>query len=166
MQKLHVLITGGTAGIGKEIALAFVQNGARVAIFGTNSERAQQVISQIQEQVPHADIHFVQVDVSKTKDARAKAPGYPQMYSVYILHNSNTPSDFLISLIKKFFHKTTEQAIRISLDITKEGRALCEIYTRDSAETKVMHVLDFAQGQQQDVKCIMQKSESNAVKKS
>ena len=105
-------------------------------------------------------------DISKTKDAKIQAPGYPQMYSVYLLHNSNTPGDFLISLIKKFFHKTTEQAIQISLDIRKEGRALCEIYTRDTAETKVMHILEFAQGQQQEVKCIMQKSESNAVKKS
>jgi len=105
-------------------------------------------------------------DISKSTDARISSPGYPQMYSVYILHNSKISSEFLTTLIKNHFHKTTEQAVKIILDIEKEGRALCETYTRDSAETKVMHVLEFAQGQQQDVKCIMQKSESNAVKKS
>ena len=105
-------------------------------------------------------------DTSKTRDLGMSVPGYPQMYSVYILYNSNIPADFLISLIKKFFHKNTDQAIQLSLEIKDKGRALCDIYTRDTAETKVMHVLEFAQGQQQDIKCIMQKSESNALKKS
>lgn len=99
-------------------------------------------------------------------DLRTSSPGYPQMYSVYILHNSHTSTDFLISLITKFFHKNTSQSVKLALEIVKEGRALCEIYTRDTAETKVMHVLEYAQGQQQDVKCIMQKSDSNAIKKS
>lgn len=103
---------------------------------------------------------------SKSTDLRVTTPSYPHMYSVYILHNGNTSTDFLISLITKFFHKTTSQAVKLALEIVKEGRALCDVYTRDSAETKVMHVLEYAQGQQQDVKCIMQKSDSNAIKKS
>ena len=40
------LITGGTAGIGKGIALKFAQQGASVAIFGTNKERAEAVIQE------------------------------------------------------------------------------------------------------------------------
>jgi 3-oxoacyl-[acyl-carrier protein] reductase len=43
------LITGGTAGIGKEIAIAFVKQGADVAIFGTNAERAAQVIQELEQ---------------------------------------------------------------------------------------------------------------------
>ncbi len=105
-------------------------------------------------------------DISKTKDNRVGVPGYPQMYSVYILKNTNIPADFIINLLKKFFHKNAADSERISLEIIKEGRALCEIYTRDTAETKVMHVLEYVQGQQQDVKCIMQKSDSHAIKKS
>ncbi len=43
------LITGGTAGIGKEIALAFAKQGADVAIFGTNAERATQVLQELEQ---------------------------------------------------------------------------------------------------------------------
>jgi len=42
------LITGGTAGIGKAIALLFAAQGADVAIFGTNQERAAQAVQEIE----------------------------------------------------------------------------------------------------------------------
>jgi 3-oxoacyl-[acyl-carrier protein] reductase len=42
------LVTGGTAGIGKAIALAFAKQGASVVIFGTNAERAAQVVQEME----------------------------------------------------------------------------------------------------------------------
>ena len=42
------LVTGGTAGIGKAIALLFARQGASVAIFGTNGERAKAVIQELE----------------------------------------------------------------------------------------------------------------------
>lgn len=105
-------------------------------------------------------------DISKTQDIKITNCGHPQMYCVYILQNKYTPSEFIVDIIKKLFHKNNCDAIKIALDISREEKVLCETYTRDAAETKVMHVLEFAQGQQQEVKCIMQKSGSHAIKKS
>lgn len=42
------VITGGTAGIGRGIALAMAREGAHVAIFGTNEERAALVVDEMQ----------------------------------------------------------------------------------------------------------------------
>lgn len=42
------LVTGGTAGIGKAIACLFAEAGADVAIFGTNLERAQSALKEIE----------------------------------------------------------------------------------------------------------------------
>ena len=42
------LITGGTAGIGRAIAIAFAKKGASVAIFGTNEERAKEVLQEME----------------------------------------------------------------------------------------------------------------------
>lgn len=43
------LITGGTSGIGKEIALKFAQAGAYVAVFGTSQERATQALEELKQ---------------------------------------------------------------------------------------------------------------------
>ncbi len=43
------LVTGGTAGIGKEIALRFAKEGAHVVIFGTSTERAAEVLKELEQ---------------------------------------------------------------------------------------------------------------------
>ncbi len=60
------IVTGGTAGIGKEIALKFAANGADVAIFGTNPERGQAVVEEIQSKTKQRAM-FLAVDVSSTE---------------------------------------------------------------------------------------------------
>lgn len=62
------IVTGGTSGIGKAIASKFAQQGAKVAIFGTNVEKGAAAVQQIKEFAKHDHIAFYQVDVSKTND--------------------------------------------------------------------------------------------------
>lgn len=63
----NALVTGGTAGIGKAIAIQLAVQGARVAIFGTNAERGAQVISEIQQLTNDSSrAEFYSVDVSQT----------------------------------------------------------------------------------------------------
>jgi 3-oxoacyl-[acyl-carrier protein] reductase len=45
----RALITGGTAGIGKEIAATFAKQGAHVCVFGTNPERAEAVMEELSQ---------------------------------------------------------------------------------------------------------------------
>ncbi len=60
------IVTGATAGIGKEIALEFCRQGASVAIFGTNSERSAQVLSELEalRLFPEQSFHSFILDVS------------------------------------------------------------------------------------------------------
>jgi 3-oxoacyl-[acyl-carrier protein] reductase len=64
------LVTGGTAGIGKAIALLYARHGADVMIFGTNRERAEAVVKEMEDlrTDPNQKVGFVLVDVSKTKE--------------------------------------------------------------------------------------------------
>jgi 3-oxoacyl-[acyl-carrier protein] reductase len=59
------LVTGGNAGIGRAIALKFAEEGAQIAIFGTNIEKGETVVDEIHRQTPNSLVHFYQVDVSK-----------------------------------------------------------------------------------------------------
>ncbi len=61
------LITGGTAGIGKEIALCYARQGASVAICGTNSERAQAVLDELNQNrvFPEQQFEVIIVNVSE-----------------------------------------------------------------------------------------------------
>jgi len=60
------LITGGNAGIGKAITQKFVEEGAHVVIFGTNSDNGTKVIDEMKVSFPHCQVAFYQVDVSQT----------------------------------------------------------------------------------------------------
>lgn len=43
------IVTGGTAGIGKAIALTFARHGADVVVFGTNAARGQEVLAELEQ---------------------------------------------------------------------------------------------------------------------
>ncbi len=65
MANKTAVITGGTRGIGKAIATSFVNQGAHVAIFGTNPEKGNETLEQLKS---HAQgdqkVAFYKVDVS------------------------------------------------------------------------------------------------------
>lgn len=63
------LVTGGTMGIGKAIALAFAKAGSSVIIFGTNRERAEQVTEEMKSlgNSPAQKFLFKLLDVADKK---------------------------------------------------------------------------------------------------
>jgi len=64
-----VLITGGNAGIGQAIALAFAKEGAKVVISGRRVSEGDETVAMIKD--VGGDAHFVQSDVSKTDDIKS-----------------------------------------------------------------------------------------------
>lgn len=60
------VVTGGNAGIGKAIALKLAEEGASIAILGTNLEAGEAAVAEIQGVNSTAQVHFYRVDVSAT----------------------------------------------------------------------------------------------------
>jgi 3-oxoacyl-[acyl-carrier protein] reductase len=65
------LVTGATAGIGKAIALKLAQQGAYVAVFGTNAERGAQVVEEILSFPNTGGADFFGLDISSTQEVEA-----------------------------------------------------------------------------------------------
>jgi 3-oxoacyl-[acyl-carrier protein] reductase len=78
------IVTGGTSGIGKVIALEFARQGAKVAIFGTNVDRGQQIVQEIGPE----KAAFYQVDVSKTKEVEE---------AIKLVQEKQGPVDILVN---------------------------------------------------------------------
>lgn len=94
------IVTGGTAGIGQAIALAFARAGADVVIFGTNEERGQSVVDQINKE---SKGFFIKVDVSNTQEVeQAVKKSAEWLGSVDILvNNAGITKDALLMAMKE-----------------------------------------------------------------
>ncbi|MFB0843548.1 3-oxoacyl-ACP reductase FabG [Paenibacillus oleatilyticus] len=62
LQGRTALITGGAAGIGRETAALFAQEGARVIVADYNKQQGEEAIQALLQK--GADAHFIEVDVS------------------------------------------------------------------------------------------------------
>lgn len=60
------VVTGGTAGLGRAIAIRFAEAGANIVILGTNQERGARVVEDIRQKAPLCRSLFIQVDVADT----------------------------------------------------------------------------------------------------
>ena len=91
-------------------------------------------------------------------EAQHSRLGPPKMFKVMLLNDDYTPMDFVITVLQRFFSLDTEQATRIMLKVHNEGRAVCGVYSRDVAATKVEQVLAFARQHQHPLACIMEEN--------
>jgi 3-oxoacyl-[acyl-carrier protein] reductase len=64
LENQTALVTGATAGIGRAIAMKLGEHGANVAVIGTNEERGNEVVKELQEK--GAKAQFFQVDVAQS----------------------------------------------------------------------------------------------------
>jgi 3-oxoacyl-[acyl-carrier protein] reductase len=60
LESRRALVTGGTSGIGREIALEYAKQGAWVAIIGTHAERAKKVLDELEKLRVSEDQKFTQ----------------------------------------------------------------------------------------------------------
>ncbi|HET9821863.1 MAG TPA: ATP-dependent Clp protease adapter ClpS [Burkholderiaceae bacterium] len=61
----------------------------------------------------------------------------PRLFQVVMLNDDYTPMEFVVLVLQEFFLHNLETATQIMLKIHHEGRAVCGVYSRDIASTKV-----------------------------
>ncbi|CEG56308.1 ATP-dependent Clp protease adapter ClpS [Legionella fallonii] len=68
----------------------------------------------------------------------------PRKYKVILLNDDYTPMDFVVEVLKHFFHLSEESAVQVMLQVHFQGKGVCGVFTRDIAETKIALVNEYA----------------------
>ncbi len=82
----------------------------------------------------------------------------PKMYRVMILNDDFTPMDFVVLVLKRFFNKNEEEAIKVMLDVHKKGSGTAGVYTLEVAEMKVMQANQFSRMNQHPLKSTLEEA--------
>jgi 3-oxoacyl-[acyl-carrier protein] reductase len=103
LQDKTAIVTGGSAGIGKAIALKFAQNGAKVVIFGTNEDRGREAVEELKSQVVDSEVYFYQVDVSDTSAVKTTIDAVLKEYGQVdiLVNNAGITKDNLFIKMKE-----------------------------------------------------------------
>lgn len=78
----------------------------------------------------------------------------PPMYQVVLLNDDFTPMEFVVALLEQVFRMPRARAIQVMLEVHQKGRAVCGVFTREVAETKVSQVLTLARDNDHPLLCV------------
>ncbi|MFD8724113.1 SDR family NAD(P)-dependent oxidoreductase [Streptomyces sp. NPDC059629] len=134
------LVTGSTQGIGAAIAVGLARAGARVGVNGRSSQRVEESIARLAQQVPAGAFFQVAADVASEEGARLAAEALPQ---VDILVNnlgifgSEDPLRITDDEWRRYFEVNVLAAVRLTRlylpGMTERGWGRVQYIASDSA---------------------------------
>jgi ATP-dependent Clp protease adaptor protein ClpS len=77
----------------------------------------------------------------------------PPRFAVVLYNDDYTTMEFVIEVLKRFFHKSEEQSVQIMLQVHQNGKGTAGIYSFEIAETKAMQVGEFSRVQGHPLQC-------------
>ena len=144
MQLLNkkTLITGGTAGIGKEIALAFARQGSSVCILGTNAERAALVVAELEALRTSPEQQFFSAIVN-VADKKAVDAALEKILSTWgtvdvLVNNAGITKD---GLLMKMSEEDWDAVIDTNL---KSVYNLCQLLIRPMLKAKCGKIINIS----------------------
>jgi ATP-dependent Clp protease adaptor protein ClpS len=96
------------------------------------------------------DISLLEAERSKTKP--------PRLYKVVLLNDDYTTMEFVVEVLQTIFSMSRERATQVMLKVHQEGSAVCGVYPKDIAETKVEQVLAFAKQHGHPLRCVLEEN--------
>jgi ATP-dependent Clp protease adaptor protein ClpS len=80
----------------------------------------------------------------------------PHLYKVLLHNDDYTTMDFVIMILETIFHKNTDEATRIMLNVHNQGQGIAGVYNREIGESKVASVHRMARKNQYPLKCSLE----------
>ena len=85
-------------------------------------------------------------------------PKKPSQFKVLMLNDDYTPMEFVVVVLKRFFHMDMEQATRVMLHVHQRGVGVCGIFPYEIAETKVALVTSYARDHHHPLMCTLEEA--------
>lgn len=82
----------------------------------------------------------------------------PKLFKVILLNDDYSTMVFVVEVLQTFFAMGRERAMQVMLKIHSEGSAVCGVYPKDIAETKVAQVTAFAMENGHPLRCISEEN--------
>ncbi len=82
----------------------------------------------------------------------------PPMYKVILLNDDYTPMEFVVNILILVFHKEKSEATELMLAVHHQGQAVCGVYTKETAETKVDSVRTLAKASKYPLRCKLEEA--------
>ena len=79
----------------------------------------------------------------------------PNRFDVILLNDDYTSMEFVVDVLRRFFHKEYQAAEVIMLKIHIDGEATCGSYSYDVAQTKVKQVIGYSRENNQPLMAIL-----------
>ncbi len=88
--KKNALVTGGTDGVGKEVARELARAGHRVVLVGRDASKGARVEREMRKTTGNTDIQFLQADLSLVREANRLADEIASRWPVlhYLVHSA------------------------------------------------------------------------------
>jgi ATP-dependent Clp protease adaptor protein ClpS len=79
----------------------------------------------------------------------------PNRFDVILLNDDYTSMEFVVEVLRRFFHKEFQAAEAIMLKIHIDGEAVCGSYSYDVAQTKVKQVIGYSRENDQPLMAVL-----------
>src|SRR6266481_3396727 len=86
----NALVTGGTDGVGKEVAYGLARAGHRVILVGRDADEGARVEREMRETTDNTDVQFLQADLSLVREANRLPDEIAGRWSAlhYLVHSA------------------------------------------------------------------------------
>ena len=78
------------------------------------------------------------LDLLERDEVKAK---HPSMWNIVFYNDDFTPMDFVVFVLTRVFHRSTEDALALTLIVHTKGKGIAGTYTYEVAEQKQCEVL-------------------------
>jgi ATP-dependent Clp protease adaptor protein ClpS len=95
------------------------------------------------------------ISLLEAEQSKAKPP---QLYKVVLLNDDYTTMEFVIEVLETIFGMNRERATQIMLKVHQEGSAICGVYPKDIAESKVAQVTMLARQREHPLRCVTEEN--------